>query len=377
MSRTPIIRTSERRDLGRCIQRWWWAWREGLREKGSPAPPLWFGIGIHISLALWYCGPGTKRGPHPAETWDEYCGAELAWIKTADLTDEKLAKYVGARELGIAMMNGYVEKYGRDEQKLIIAPEQTFSLDIPWHDRQQLFDYVEGTILARYVGTFDGVWRHADTGGLWLDEHKTAKAIVTSHLPMDTQGGSYWAVAARTLEKQKLIKPGEQLKGIQYNFLRKGVPDDRPRDAEGYYCNKPLKADYVLALDGKASQSLAQLAKLNLGQLEVECQVNGLTVLGERSKVQPAPLFVREDVYRTRPERAAQLRRIQDEAVVMQAYRQGLLPLTKNPTRDCSWDCRFYTMCQLQEGGGNWEDFRDLQFVVADPYADHRKSTDE
>lgn len=377
MDRTPIMRTSERRDILRCPQRWWWAWREGLREKGTPAPPLWFGIGIHISLALWYCGPGKRRGPHPAETWADYCGNELAFIKTQDLTEAQEAVYTSAQDLGRMMMEGYVDRYGRDEHKLYIAPEQTFQIKVPWTDRQQLFEFVEGQIIGYYAGTFDGVWRHADNGQLWLDEHKTAKTIVTSHLPMDVQGGSYWAVAERTLQEQNLIKPGERLRGIQYNFMRKGVPDERPKDAQGYATNLPVKADYVRALTGINEWGEGELLKWTQTRLAQAAKANHIEVLGERSKVQPPTLFLREDVHRTRPQRSAMLRRIQDDMVLAQAYRQGLLPLVKNSTRDCQWDCRFYEMCLLHESGGNWEDFKRLQFVSQDPYADHRKSTDE
>jgi hypothetical protein len=377
MDRTPIIRTSERRDFGRCKQRWWWAWREGLREKGTPAPPLWFGIGIHISLALWYCGPGKKRGPHPAETWTDYCGSELAFIKTQDLTEEQEARYTSAQELGRVMMQGYVDLYGRDEHKLYVSPEQTFKLKVPWTDRQQLFEYVEGAILAYYAGTFDGVWRDYDSGQLWLDEHKTAKVITLGHLPIDVQGGSYWAVAEKTLQDQGLIEATERLRGIQYNFMRKGLPDERPKDAQGYATNLPVKADYVRALTGINERTEGELLKMSQVKLAQLARANHIPIIGQRSKIQPGPLFHREDIHRTRPQRAAMLRHIQDDAVEMQVYRQRLLPLGKTSTKDCQWDCRFYEMCLLQEEGGNWEDFRDLQFKVEDPYADHRKSTDE
>lgn len=359
-----------------------------MRDKGSPAPPLWFGTGIHLALALWYTGPGTKRGPHPAETWEKYCASELTFIKTADATEEAVAEYTDAQTLGRVMMEGYVEKYGIDEHKLYISPEQSGSLDIPWSDRQAVYDFVEGQIMARFAWTLDGVWRHADTGWILLDEHKTAKSINTKHLPMDNQAGAYWAVSERALKSQGLIKPKEHVYGIEYNFMRKAIPDERPKDAEGYACNKPLKADYLAALEahwskdpkvppGAVAAEIAKAGKASLGYLQQLADANKLTVLGERSKLQPSPLFVREVVHRTSKERATQLRRIQDEAVVMQAMRDRLLPLTKNSTNDCSWDCRFYAMCQLQDNGGNWEDFKRLAFRQEDPYADHRKSTDE
>lgn len=373
--RVSMLRTSERRSLKRCPQQWWWAWREGLVKKGAPATPLWFGTGIHLALALWYSGPGTKRGPHPAETWVSYCGSELAFLKDGRPDESMVERYVTAQELGRVMMEEYVKRYGRDEHKLYIQPEQTFSVDIPWHDRQGIYDYITDQILTRYVGTYDGVWRHADSGWIILDEHKTAKAIFTGHLPMDDQGGGYWAVASMTLRQRGLITKRDALRGIEYNFMRKALPDERPLDSEGYACNKPVKADYAKALGYEGNEP--EFKKMKLEQLERLAAGYKTVVLGERSKVQPATNFERVMIHRTSSERRAQLRRVQDEATLAQVYKDGLLQVTKTPTRDCTWDCSFYNMCQLQDAGGNWEDFRDLQYDVRDPYADHRKSTEE
>jgi hypothetical protein len=165
----PIIRVSERKAFKRCPQMWWWAWREGLISKSFPVPALWFGTGVHLALAAWYCGPGIKRGPHPAETWMAYCGEEIQYIKTFDPMDDTLAKYEDGREMGRVLLEEYVKKYGRDEHKLYIQPEQTWTLDIPWGDRQALYDMASDLILAEHVGTYDGAWRHADTGWIWLD----------------------------------------------------------------------------------------------------------------------------------------------------------------------------------------------------------------
>src|SRR5690349_22689846 len=79
-----IIRNSERNTLKRCPQRWWWAWRQGLRPIGEISDALWFGTGVHLALAEWYCGPGLKRGRHPAETFDEWSAGELRYIKTSN-----------------------------------------------------------------------------------------------------------------------------------------------------------------------------------------------------------------------------------------------------------------------------------------------------
>jgi hypothetical protein len=397
------LRTSERRDFLRCPQKWWWGWREGLRAMNDDPDALWFGTGIHQALAEWYCGPGAKRGRHPAETWAEYASESFRTIKTyQDMDDETEAKWIDAGELGRVMMEEYVKLYGQDDQKLIISPEKTFKLPVPWPQGQMLYpetctrDHVHdesacvpppnGGWLFNYVGTFDGVWRDADSGHILLDEHKTAAQIATGHLPLDPQAGSYWAVAGRTLRQEGLIGPKEKLWGIEYNFMRKALPDERPRDAQGYACNKPEKKHYVEALlaaqavtrNGErmgSDLSASALMAHKLDNLRDWAEYNGVTVLGERSKVQPAKNFERVRVHRTSKENIKQLTRMQQEGLHMQAIKDGVLPVLKNPDRSCNQGamrCQFYEMCEYDEAGGDWREFAKEAFVAEDPYADHR-----
>jgi hypothetical protein len=386
---TIILRTSERSAFKRCPAKWWWAYREGLKPKGAEKTPLWFGTGVHFAFAEWYL-PGTKRGPHPAETFATYAGDALHSIKVADADDETVAAYEDGTSLGITLMEEYVKHYGTDPQWRFIQAEQAFQLDVPWpKERQTLYDVdgIEERMLS-YNGTFDGVYQDLATGRIELLETKTAKAVVTTHLTLDDQAGSYWAVASHVLAKAGILKPGQKIAGINYNFVRKAKPDDRPRDAEGYACNKPVKADYVAAIDAERAKMPAPgpsgswlgpplTGKESLQMLAVIANKMDIQVIGERSKVQPQPLFTRYMVNRTNAERQTQLRRIQDEAIHMMAIRDGYLPVIKRPTRDCGWDCDFFQMCELQERQGNWKDFRSAAFKQMDPYADHRKSAEE
>jgi len=375
-SAIPQIRTSERVLFKRCKRAWWWAYREGLKPK-RVSNPLWFGELVHVGMALWYCGPGTKRGPHPAETFASLATDEMRMFKTKAATDEEIAEWTNLRDLGITLLEEYVKTYGNDERWLVVSPEQTFTFDIPW---PEWWGEETRSLLARNVGTFDLVYRDADTGWLWLGEHKTAKSIRLDHLPLDEQGGTYWVVAYRTLLKAGLIKKTERLHGIMYNFLRKGLPDLRPRDAQGYATNKPIKVDYVTALEAAGvtpGPGLKSLDKLTLGGLADLAVERGLTVLGERSKLQPSPLLVRHPLPRTRAEQRNQLIRIQDDAATMEVYRRGELPITKTPHWSCARLCDFYDMCRLEETSGNWQDLRSIAYRVADPYANHRKSAEE
>lgn len=351
--------------------------------KGKPSDPLWFGTGIHLAFAKWYCGPGLKRGPEPAETWSQYAAEmEMAYVRTTDPDDETVAKYVDAHQLGIAMLEGYRKLYGTDETWSVVSPERTFSLRIPWPANAANFwdaaSVDPSLVMAELVGTYDIVYLDTETSRYWLGEHKTARSIQTRHLAMDNQAGTYWATATAELRRAGLIPEDEVLAGIMYNFLRKGLPDDRPKDPEGYYTNKPTKQHYIEAFEGRGIHQLdgKLLEKCTLARLSELAESESLFVLGDRSKVQPPPLFLRHPVHRTSAERRSQLLRAQNDALQMELLRDGLLLPSKSATRECSW-CPFYDMCELQERGGDWESLREVAYVVRDPYADHRKSTDE
>lgn len=361
----PHLRTSERGAFKRCPQRWWWSYREGLRPLGQPSNPLWFGTGIHIAFAEWYI-PGLKRGRDLRETWEQYCKDEIRFIKTQavadDGTDAKIAEYVEATELGLAMLDNYLEEYGEDESWEVLAPEQVFAVLIPDEN---------GDPIVEYNGTFDGVYRDLVDGLIKLMEHKTAAAISTKHLSLDDQAGSYWAVATHCLWSEGIIGKKEHLDGITYNFLRKAKADSRPVGPDGMVHNKPVKQNY---LDAFAPRRIPATASLSIPKLEALAEKYDVEVWGDVSKVQPAPNFVREYVTKTKRERRTQLQKISNEAIHMDEMRKGNLPLYKNPTKDCSWDCDFFDMCELQESTPDWEEYRDAMFVVRDPYADHRKS---
>lgn len=320
-----MLRTSERRSFRRCEQQWWWAWREGLKGP-TTAGALWFGDGIHQALAQWY-KKGTARGKHPARFFEAWVGEERRRIFTQPNPDVDETEIVDARVLGVAMLEHYVDTYGKDEQFHFIATEQPFQITV---------DMPKGFKDVLYCGTFDGVYRDLNDDTIWLIEHKTAKAIGTLHLPLDDQAGSYWLVATNVLRSKKLIGPKESLEGINYNFLRKALPDERPRNAEGMYLNKD----------------------------------------GSVSKVQPSPYFHREQVYRYPAEHRSQLERIRNESARMQLLRNKVLPLLKNPNSNCSWDCPFLNMCELHESGDDWESYREM-YTRQDPYESHRKSAAE
>lgn len=366
MDNLPMLRTSERAALKRCPQRWWWAYRMGLRKAGQAAQPLWFGTGIHLALAEWYV-PGLVRGREPEETWAEYCKGHFEMVRTSSrYRGDEEDEWTDALELGTAMLKGYRENYGTDENWEVIAPEQRFSLLVP--SRKNL-----ARAVAHLVGTFDGVYRDLADGKIYLMEHKSAAQIITSHLPMDPQGTSYIAAATHICRELGLIGPKERIAGIMYNFLGKKKPSPRLRDELGQYRNQPLKQHFIDAIfaSGETPMTDKPLEKLTVAKLKDVADHLGLTVYGEVSKVQPEDPFRRELVTRTPREVNNAIGQIADEVRIMNLYRQDKLPLLKNPTKDCSWDCEFFDLCLVDNQGGDTDGLIEMLFNVQNPYQDH------
>jgi len=369
----PTIRTSERAAAKRCPWRWWQEYREGWQPRYRQADALWFGIGIHEALAQWYL-KGKRRGPHPAETFEAWCGDEIAYAKSWLDDNFEEPVWYEAKDLGVTMLEGYVDLWGKDPQWSIIATEQPFAVTITSHGRP----------VAIFRSRWDGVFRDLRNGKVYLLETKTASSIDTAYLELDDQAGSYWAVATLLLRKAGVLKKGEEIEGIQYNFLRKKMPDERPVNADGLATNTPTKEHYLEALQTAGIRFVEQsspksgpiaIEKAKVGDLKVAANFAGLEVFGEVSKVQPTPLFERpEPILRSGPECATQLQRIADEVEVMNAYRHGDLPLIKTPAKDCP-RCPLWGPCRLHErGSDSYLSVLESNYVRVDPYKDDLKS---
>jgi hypothetical protein len=253
---------------------------------------------------------------------------ETRRIYIAGEEDIQEKEIVEARVLGRAMLKGYVLKYGKDTPWKVVHTEQAFQIDVV--DKK-------GRLLAIYCGKWDLlIWDMRDKVFRLVD-HKTARAFGDmGWLTINDQAGSYLWVAPEVLTGLGIFKGGEQIDGIEFNYLRKALPDLRPQSADGKSLNK-----------------------------------NGTVSLR-----QPSPLFLREQTWRAPVERVTQYRRVVAEVNQMNAIRRGKFEPTKNPTHDCK-RCPLFEVCELHEQGSDWEDMLRHTFVQRDPYADHRAAVDE
>lgn len=324
----PLLRTSERSDFKRCPWFWYQTWVLGLRSRREPTW-AWFGSAIHRGVEARYLPGGRKRGTvdEMVAAFEDALGKEQRRIYTEGLEVDE-TEIVDARELGIAMLKGYVEEYGQDKHWNVLHTEQPFQINVPDpEDRDK--------VLVVYCGTWDLAVKDILEKVYKIVDHKTRKAFPTnwSFYQINDQAGSYLWVAPEVLVHKGILKPKDRIEGLVFNALRKKLPDARPTDEEGRSLNKD----------------------------------------GTVSKVQPAPLFHREEVWRSPAERVTQARRVQAEAKHMSLMRDGTLPLYKTPTEDCN-RCPLFEYCDLHERDEEeGEEFAAATLARRDPYRDHRE----
>lgn len=319
--REILLRTSERTAFKRCRWAWDVQYNEQLEPKVS-TPPLRFGTLIHKAMELRY-PPGTKRGPHPARTFEKLYAAELEEREAFGFRDED-GNWASALEMGVDMLEHYVEVYGKDEEWKVIASELAF--------RTPVFE--TATTRVMYAGIIDGVWQNRSTKEIWLRDWKTTKSISPNHgkhLTLDEQPGSYWAFAPEFLVAQGILKPTQRLQGIDFVYMRKAIRDPRPTNELGQALNKD----------------------------------------GTVSKQQPAPYFKRIPTYRGEHEKTMLRERAIAEAKEQEMARKGKLALLKNPGQMTCPMCPLTDVCELHEAGQDWEAMLNATFVKWEPYAEH------
>jgi hypothetical protein len=361
---TPVVllRNSERSTYRRCRQRWVWNYveeRSPLRSK----PALEFGTLIHKALEARY-PPGVKRGPHPADTFVELYEQAIEETGEFGQYDED-GERVNARELGIAMCKGYVEFWGDEKDWESLVPEMPFAIDIVDE---------HGNYIVTLVGSMDSVLRHRKTKKIKIEDYKTAKSIDMKLRPNSgygEQGMTYWWAATITLRHEGILKPKQQIDILEFDWLRKGLPDTRPVNEKGLHLNLPSKDNLLDACNEnliyvpkRATKETLIAALSSAGWTDGE-----IASLGEVSKVQPGPLFHRTPFVFGPNNLTNIAKRIRMEAQEMAMVRRGELEVFTNPTKDCSWDCAFVEPCEMKEMGGAWKDMLALEFGTWEPYA--------
>jgi len=189
-----------------CRLRWYWGYKKGYRPL-HVNENLALGTGVHLGLEYHY----GKKGD-PVRAFLDWADTEIARIDSK-WTDD-LEKMRDVRQLGEAMLTGYLEHYrGRDAFD-VLATEHTIMRALP--------DPTTGRPSPYHVTVrLDGVIRDHKTGRLMSLEHKTYKRFDDSHFPRDHQ------FTLQTWCGQDLVETmglKEEIIGVLYNGLRAQMP---------------------------------------------------------------------------------------------------------------------------------------------------------
>jgi len=332
-----MLRNSERQTQKACEFRWQLSYDQQI-EPDSHMPALRLGTLIHKGMAGWYI-PGIKRGVHPAIGFEKAYEADLKKQSKMGARDED-GKWNDAGELGVAMLNHYVDVYGKDERWEVLVTEYPFKALVykPGTEGQH---YKKPEPWFWFTGVLDGVWRDRQskrkTADLWIPDHKSTAGIGDSklnYLQLDDQAGGYWSYGVEALYTNGLLKKGQRLSGMLYNFLRKAVPDERPYKIERgkqLYLNKD----------------------------------------GSVSKQQPSPYFLRAPIWRDEYDRNQAKLRIQNDFRRNEMLRSGELEVSKNPGMFTCPGCWASDICELHETGADYESMIEGTTQKWEPYAEH------
>lgn len=336
MAALPLVRSSERGAFKNCPKSWEWGYLRGLKPAAIKHDARLIGTCWHLAMAEYYIPEPTLNPNKPLPTIEERRGRPLEDTINEFMRQmqNEYTKTQQARknfdkeafeedwEMLLFLAEEYMLKYKGDPQWQVLAREETFAVNV--------------LNKARAIGTIDLVVRDLETGYVWEVDHKTAKGFPNeSSYNLDDQGGSYSAVGTVALRAKRLIGSKERVRGIIFSAVRKAKEDTRPQNEKGEYLNK-----------------------------------NGTV-----SKSQPAPYFKRFEIRRTPTQQGKQLQRMVNDVTVMDAVRNGVIPVLKAPGKLCPY-CDFFQLCQLDESGGDTEGMIEAMFKEQDPYHDHREGAE-
>lgn len=359
------LHTHDRITFKRCRRKWHFSSPFGrhLQPKADIMgvnPNLWFGSAIHFALEDYH---GFNRFDHPTEAFRAFVTAHKKHGEVPETVE-------GLEELGEGMLNHYVQWEKRRAKwktvwkdgvplvemkfSLVLEPLCHYRLNDDLYFREgdnwvhtktkQPFkteDLVEMGAEYReivYHGTIDRLVQ--DQNGLyWILDYKTARTFDTSKLPTDPQITAYcWAA------EQWLDVP---IEGMLYVQLLKTVPKPPRRIKSGISADKSQKTTHYLYREALIEE-YGDVSKAPIKNIDF---LNDLAL----RETEYGDDFIRYDWV---PKNNAT--KVNAYKHILQEGREMIdphTPLYPNPTRDCSWDCPFRSMCIAMDEGADWEEY--------------------
>ena len=321
------IHTSDRTLFKRCRRKW--DLRSPLRRHLVPKDKpenihLWFGTGFHFALEDYH---GYNRFGDPVKALEAY----YMTFNPDELPEE--AEETMA--LGMDMLE-YYKKWlqQRDTYKTVWVGgeplvEVKFELELT-----ELSEIRDKPVI--YRGTIDRVVEDP-FGNWWVQDYKTAKNIDTNKLANDPQISTYVWAAEQYFECE--------FEGMIFSQFAKNTPNPPQVLKNGELSvNKQQKTTHRIYRD--------ELLKRYPDGKFPSKYVEFLGYLAEQETPEGDRFIRSDEVERNIHAKEMTYKHILEEAAEMT---DPGLPLYPNPTRDCSWDCDFRSVCIAMDEGSDWE----------------------
>lgn len=303
MTEIRRISQSEMKTFLRCRRKWYLSEIRGLAPKGEdPTGALRSGSRVHVGLEAYYTpgqDPMDELKKAQDHDWDRYIAYLLMIGEPPDQgTTEQFAKDCELERIMLAGYGEWIAESGEDADLEFIATEETVSVrgdrvfPLLAHKYGKPFEIV-GKLDAR-------VRRNMDGKRLFMD-HKTAQSI-TMALPM--------------------LQMDPQM--LHYHWLEMWTKDGAWTDGALYNVLKKVK----------------------------------------RTKAAKPPFYARYEIHHNTDELRSyedRLHEIISEMFRVEAALENASPRTATalayptPTKDCSWDCPFFTLCPMFDDGSRVE----------------------
>lgn len=288
-----LFSNSELRTFKRCRRKWWLQWYRGLQLKrpvytGAAA----IGNRLHRALQGWYVPEGQIR-IDPRATLEEIIKQDWFLIEQSneeDIPEGTQKKFKQESDLERAMIAGYMEwiqETGKDAEFEVIASETYLEVEIT--------DNIHYTNPTKIIGKLDVRVKRKHDGVRQFMDHKTVQEFSTQTLtlPLDEQMLHYFL-----LEFLSTTEGEERCDAALYNMIRKV----------------------------------------------------------KRTAAAKPPFYKRIEITYNRHQIdsyfARLLETIEDIRITTDHIENGIVSVAyPNPTRDCVWDCPFFSVCGMFDDG--------------------------
>lgn len=339
MTRTAVIRTSDRGQFKSCRRRW--SFSSHLHRNLEPLQaqtPLWFGTGIHFAMEDYF----NPKSEYPFETPGE---AFKAYVLATQLQSQQQMPddWEEQNVMGMAMLNYLHDVWlkTRDPLETLIYKgipqlEINFLIDIPFDIKKLYPDSPYDNSI--YSGTIDRVTIDK-LGRIWLVDYKTAKIMKSSHFANDPQVTAYcWAAQE--------MYPEYEIAGMIYWQFLKAVPKQP----------EPLKSGKIsTAKNKKTSHALYRQALIDTyGSVDKSSpeHISYLNNLAISEDEDHDAYITRNKIYKNPRSLAAEGAKILLEVADMLNPNISLYP---NATFMCPGMCPHYEVCLSVDDGSDWE----------------------